>query len=173
MEITGPVAARLRMSSETADADVFLALRVFDTEGKEVSFIGSNDPRTPVALGWLRASHRKTDPARSLPYRPWHTHDEKQPLTPGQPVDLDVEIWPTSIVIPTGYSLVFNLRGKDYRYDDIGVILPFDNQPMFGVGPFTHENPVDRPPAIFHTTNQLHWTPDEQPYVLLPIIPNA
>ena len=68
---------------------------------------------------WLRASHRKTDPDRSLAYRPWHTHDEKQPLTPGQPVDLDVEIWPTSIVIPAGYSLVFNLRGKDYRYDDI------------------------------------------------------
>ncbi len=173
MEITGPMAARLRLSSDTTDADVFLALRVFDPQGVEVSFIGSNDPRTPVALGWLRASHRKTDPARSLPHRPWHTHDEKQPLTPGQAVDLDVEIWPTSIVIPRGYSLVLNLRGKDYRYDDVGVVLPFDTQPMYGVGPFSHENPVDRPPEIFHTTNHLHIGPGHRPYVLLPIIPAA
>lgn len=171
MEITGPLAASLRLSSATTDADVFLALRVFDASGKEVSFIGSNDPRTPVALGWLRASHRKTDPLRSKPYRPWHTHDEKQLLTPGTPVDLEVEIWPTSIVIPAGYSLVFNLRGKDYRYDDVGVILPFDTQPMYGVGPFTHENPVDRPPAVFHTENTLHWEPEHAPHVLLPLIP--
>jgi predicted acyl esterase len=171
VEITGPLAASLRLSSATTDADVFLALRVFDTSGKEVSFIGSNDPRTPVALGWLRASHRKTDPLKSKPYRPWHIHDEKQLLTPGKPVDLEVEIWPTSIVVPAGYSLVFNVRGKDYQYDNVGVVLPFDNQPMYGVGPFTHENKVDRPHSIFHTENTLHWEIDHAPYVLLPIIP--
>src|SRR6185295_29234 len=79
MEITGPVAAKLFVSSDTTDADLFLVLRVFDPAGKEVVFIGSNDPRTPVGLGWLRASHRKLDPKRALPYRPWHTHDEEQP----------------------------------------------------------------------------------------------
>ena len=63
--------------------------------GKEVTFIGSNDPRVPVGLGWLRASHRKLDPKKSLPYRPWHSHDEIQPLKPGEPVELDIEIWPT------------------------------------------------------------------------------
>ena len=70
LEITGPVAARLWLSSETTDADVFLVLRVFDPAGKEVTFIGSNDPRTPVGLGWLRASQRKLDAERSRPYRP-------------------------------------------------------------------------------------------------------
>ena len=78
LEITGPVAAKLWVSSETTDADLFLALRVFDPAGKEVTFIGSNDPRTPVGLGWLRASHRKLDPKLSKPYRPWHTHDEER-----------------------------------------------------------------------------------------------
>jgi len=86
LEITGPVAAKLWLSSETTDADVFLVLRVFDPAGKEVTFVGSNDPRTPVGIGWLRASHRKLDPERSRPYRPWHTHDELQALKPGQPV---------------------------------------------------------------------------------------
>ena len=62
MEITGPVAAKLFVSSDTTDADLFLVLRVFDPQGKEVVFVGSNDPRVPVGLGWLRASHRKLDP---------------------------------------------------------------------------------------------------------------
>src|SRR4029077_2197233 len=80
MEITGPAAAKLFVASDTTDADLFLVLRVFDPAGKEVGFIGSTDPRTPVGLAWLRASHRKLDPARTRPYRPYHTHDEKQPL---------------------------------------------------------------------------------------------
>ncbi len=171
MEITGPIAAKLFLSSQTTDADVFLALRVYDPEGKEVSFIGSNDPRTPVALGWLRASHRKLDPGKSLPCRPWHTHDELQPLQPGTPVELDVEIWPTSIVIPAGYSFALNVRGKDYEYDGSFVTLPFSPAKFYGVGPFTHTNPKDRPAEIFGGKNTLHFAPGQQPYVLLPLIP--
>jgi predicted acyl esterase len=36
MEITGPVASRLFISSSTTDADIFLILRVFAPDGKEV-----------------------------------------------------------------------------------------------------------------------------------------
>src|SRR5262249_39549193 len=111
-EITGPSAAKLFLSSSTDDADVFLVLQVFDPEGHEVVFKGALDPHTPIAQGWLRASHRKLDKALSTEYRPYHTHDEKQPLTPGKPVELDVEIWPTCIVIPKGYTLAFNIRSK-------------------------------------------------------------
>jgi predicted acyl esterase len=170
-EITGPVAAKLWVSSETADADLFLALRVFDPAGKEVTFIGANDPRTPIGLGWLRASHRKLDPARTLPYRPWHTHDEKQPLTPGVPVELDVEIWPTCLVVPAGYRVALTVRGKDYEYDGTAANVPFAAYPMKGVGPFTHTNPQDRPPAVFATRNTLHVAPGRAPYLLLPVIP--
>jgi hypothetical protein len=31
-------------------------------------------------------------------------------------VGLDVEIWPTSIVVPTGYRIALTVRGKDYEY---------------------------------------------------------
>jgi hypothetical protein len=171
MEITGPVAAKLFVSSDTADADVFVVLRVFDPAGKEVVFVGSNDPRTPVGLGWLRASHRKLDPAQSLPYRPWHTHDEEWPLTPGTPVELDIEIWPTCIVVPPGYRVGLTVRGKDYEYDGSDTALPHAAYPMKGVGPFTHTNPVDRPAEIFGGRNTLHFGPDKAPFVLLPVIP--
>jgi len=96
LEITGPVAVKLYVSSDTTDADLFLVLRLFDPKGKEVTFIGSNDPRVPVGLGWLRASHRKLDPKETKPYRPYHSHDELWPLKPGEPVELDIEILPTS-----------------------------------------------------------------------------
>jgi len=171
LEITGPVAAKLFVSSDTRDADLFLVLRVFDPAGKEVVFVGSNDPRTPVGLGWLRASHRKLDPNKSLPYRPWHTHDEELPLTPGQPVELDVEIWPTCIVVPPGYRVGLTVRGKDYEYDGTDAALPHANYPMKGVGPFTHTDPRDRPAEIFGGTNTLHFGAGSAPYLLLPIIP--
>jgi predicted acyl esterase len=171
MEITGPVAAKLFVSSATTDADLFLVLRVFDPQGKEVVFIGSNDPRVPVGLGWLRASHRKLDPKESKPYRPYHTHDEAQPLKPGVPVECDVEIWPTSIVVPKGYRLALSVRGKDYEYDGTDAALPHAPYQMKGVGPFTHTHPQDRPPEIFGGKNTLHFGADSAPYVLLPIIP--
>ena len=78
---------------------------MFSADLKEVVFQGAIDPHTPIAQGWLRASHRKLDRTLTLPYRPYHTHDEKQPLTPGATVELDIEIWPTSIVVPAGYRL--------------------------------------------------------------------
>ena len=173
LEITGPVAAKLWVSSRTTNADLFLALRVFDPEGKEVTFVGSNDPRVPVGLGWLRASHRKLDPDKSLPYRPWHMHDEEWPLTPGQPVELDIEIWPTSIVVPPGYQLALTVRGKDYEVDGRDIALPNAPYPMKGVGPFLHIDPDDRPPSIFATENTLHFAAGRQPYLLLPIIPEV
>ena len=171
LEITGPVAAKLWVSSQTTDADLILALRVFDPAGKEVTFVGANDPRTPVAMGWLRASHRKLDPKKSKPYRPWHTHDEEQPLKPGEPVEVDVEIWPTSIVVPVGYRLALSVLGKDYEVDGSDIALPNAPYPMKGSGPFLHIDPDDRPASTFACRNSLHFTPGQQPYLLLPIIP--
>ena len=69
-----------------------MILRVFDPDGPGGHFQGAIDPHTPIGQGWLRASHRKLDPGLSTEYRPYHTHDELQPLTPGEPVELDVEI---------------------------------------------------------------------------------
>lgn len=171
LEITGPVAVKLWVSSDTTDADLFIVLRVFDPAGKEVVFIGSNDPRTPVGLGWLRASHRKLDSRASLPYRPYHTHDEQWPLTPGVPVELDIEVWPTCIVVPPGHRVGLTVRGKDYEYDGTDARVAHAPYPMKGVGPFTHTAAHDRPPEIFGGRNTLHFAPGKMPYLLLPVIP--
>ena len=91
-EITGPSALKLFVSSSTSDADLFVVLRAFAPDLEEVVFQGAIDPHTPIAQGWLRASHRKLDRKLSTPWRPYHTHDRKQPLKPAQVVELDIEI---------------------------------------------------------------------------------
>jgi uncharacterized protein len=171
MEITGPSALKLWISSSTADADIFAVLRVFDPKGKEVVFQGALDPHTPIAQGWLRASQRKLDPKLSLPYRPYHTHDEKQPLKPGQVHELDVEIWPTCIVVPKGYRIALTIRGKDYEWEGEAATLSNMKNPMRGCGPFVHDDPEDRPPAVFGGKVTLHAGPQRQSHVLLPVIP--
>ena len=170
-EITGPSALKVFISSSTSNADIFAVITVYDPEGREVVFKGALDPHTPVAQGWLRASHRKLDPKLTLPYRPYHTHDEDQPLKPGEVVELDVEIWPTCIVVPKGYSVKLLLRGKDYVYDGEATTLSNMKNPMRGCGPFEHDDETDRPPAIFGGKVTLHVGPKRPAAVLLPIIP--
>jgi predicted acyl esterase len=171
-EITGPSALKLFASSSTADADFFIVLRIFSADMKEIVFQGAIDPHTPVAQGWLRASHRKLDKKLSTPYRPYHTHDERQMLKKGETVELDIEIWPTSIVAPAGYRIALSVRGKDYVYGggSGGKLSNFKNE-LTGCGPFLHDDPRDRPKALFDGTTTLHFSAARAPFLLLPVIP--
>jgi predicted acyl esterase len=173
MEVTGPAAASLCVSSSTTDADLFLIVRVFAPDGSEVVFQGAQDPRTPIGQGWLRASHRKLDPARSLPYQPYHTHDALWPLVPRTPVALDIEIWPTCIVVPAGYRLGLSVRGKDYAFDGPPVEIPGVKHSLTGVGPFLHDEPRNRPAETFRGVTTLHFGRKPSASVLLPVIPPA
>jgi len=171
-EITGPIAAKLFVSSSTSDADLFLIVRAFSPNLEEVVFQGALDPHTPIAQGWLRASHRKLDAKLTLPYRPYHTHDEKQPLAPGKLYELDVEVWPTCIVLPAGYRIGLTVRGRDYEYPGgpstglgtLGAVFT-------GVGPFHHNDPRDRPAEVFGGKVTLHCGPGRPSHLLLPVIP--
>ena len=134
--------------------------------------MGAIDPHTPVAQGWLRASHRKLDPKLSTEYRPYHTHDQEQPLKPGEVVPLDVEIWPTSIVVPAGHRIALTVRGRDYEWQkSTGAKLSAFKNELLGCGPFLHNDPRDRPASVFGGKVTLHMGPQYQSYILLPIIP--
>lgn len=172
-EICGPSAAKLFASSTTSDADLFVVLRVFAPDASEVVFQGAIDPNTPIGQGWLRASHRKLDPARSLLYRPYHAHDEVQPLQAAEIVELDVEIWPTSLVVPAGYRIGLTVRGRDYEYGggSGGRQSNFKNE-MTGCGPFLHDEATNRPVGVFDGVTTLHFGAGRLAYFLLPIVPS-
>jgi predicted acyl esterase len=170
-EITGPIAVRLYVSSSTTDADLFIVLRVFYPDLKELVFSGQTDPHTPIAQGWLRASRRKLDPVRSVPYRPYHTHDEDQKLVPGEIYELDIEVSPTCVVVPNGYRIGLAIRGRDYVYGGgPGRSIGFQGA-FTGVGGFRHDEARDRPASVFNGDVTLHGGPDRPAYIMLPIIP--
>jgi predicted acyl esterase len=169
-ELTGPIAAKLKVSASTEDADLFLVLRVFTGDLREVTFVGAIDPHTPIAQGWLRASHRKLDKMLSTEYRPYHTHDERQLLAKNEVVSLEIEVLPTCIVVPAGYRLALSVRGKDYEWQkSTGAKLSNFKNELLGCGPFLHNEPRDRPSSIFSGKTTLHL--DANSYVLLPVIP--
>ena len=150
MEVTGPVVLVLWVSSTTEDMDIFATLRNIDTEGRDVFELGQQSQPVPVAKGWLRASQRKLDMALTLPYRPYHAHDERQWLSPGAPVRVEVEIWATSMVFRKGHR------------------IRLDVQPRDGVGsvPYTHYS------ADYNTgTNTVHAGASRASYLLLLVIP--
>jgi len=173
-EISGPMAVKLFVASSTNDADLFLIVRVFDPEGKEVTFMGSTDPNTPIANGWLRASQRRLDPKRSTPYRPYHPHDRVEPLTSNEIYECDVEIVASCIVVPTGWRAALTIRGKDYEY--AGELSQFAKSFCYatrGTGGMTHTDPGDRPAELFDGRVTLHMGNGRDAYLLVPIIPDA
>ena len=156
-EVTGYVSLKLFMSSSTTDADLFVTLHAIDESGVDFVFDGAHEP-TPMAKGWLRASQRKLCPDRSLPHRPFHAHDEIQPLQPGQVYEVDIEIWPTCFMFPKGWQLELRIAGIDFEYED---------QP----GRLLHKHPDDRGRPAFAGVTTIHSGPDSASRLVLPVIP--
>ena len=163
LELTGPLLADLHVSTDGDDADLFATLRAFGPGGQEVTFRGANDPRAPLSQGWLRLSHRAVDPARSLPWRPWHPHQSVDPARPGQAYPVAVEMWPTCVVLPAGYRLALSVAGRDFT-------RPEGADGFHGSGPFAHDDPADRPPARTAGITRVHSGARTPSSLLLPVI---
>jgi len=154
VEVTGPIMLKLWVSSTSDDADLFAIVRNLRPDGTEVTFPGpqpSDESAVAVAYGWLRLSHRKLDPERSTPYRPYHTHDEIRKVRPGEVVPVEIEILPTSAIFERGHRLVIEVGARD------------DARSFF-----QHDDPRDR---IERGTVSLHTGGRFDSHVLLPIIP--
>ncbi|WP_208024540.1 CocE/NonD family hydrolase [Amycolatopsis pithecellobii] len=171
-EITGPIAAKLFISSASEDADLFLVMHLYDFDGIEVLFEGASEPRHPLSQGWLRASHRELDLARTLAHRPAHSHDKVAPLVPGQVYEVDVEIWPTCIVVPAGYRIGLSVLGRDYDHGGQGLPTAYGVE-MRGSGVNVHDDPVARSAAVYGQPVTLHSGGQHASYLLLPIVPPA
>jgi predicted acyl esterase len=153
VEITGPVALRLWITARQDDLDVLLRIHHLDAEGHPIPAVGPQGQDVPMAMGWLRASHRETDPERSEPYRPWHPHTRELPLVPGEPTLLEVEIWPTSITLAPGERLRLQLVVED---SDLPAM--------------SHDHPDLRRPAVGAV---VHVGGEHASHLLVPVIPDA
>ena len=151
-EITGPLMANVWVSSTAEDMDVMVTLRNIDPDGNEVFELGQQGQPVVLTKGWLRASHRKLDTAKSLPYRPYHAHNERLWLEPDVPVECQIEIISTCIVLKKGHQLRVDIHAQDSA----------------GSGNFTHFH-ADYNEEAIHT---FHAGGNMNSYILLPIIPS-
>ena len=126
-EITGYASLKLWVEADGSDdMDLFVALQKIDAAGEPVGFtFYAFYENGPIALGWLRASHRALDPVRSRPELPFHPHDHEERLAPGQCVPVEIEIWPFSVRFAAGETLRLIVAGSDIYGKEDGVPLPF------------------------------------------------
>lgn len=115
-ELIGPASLTLWLSTDSDDdADVFVIARKFAADGREIRFpFNALFDDGPVALGWLRASHRALDEAASTVLVPVHPHTAEEALIPGTPTRLDIEFWPSGTVFHPGERLVVTVQGRDF-----------------------------------------------------------
>ena len=143
----GRAARSCFVSSTTEDADLFLVLRVFARTARRSSSRARSTRTRPSAQGWLRASHRKLDPELTLPYRPYHTHDEVQPLTPGagRTSSTSRSGRPASSSRTATASASRSAARTTSTAAPSGAAVEHEER-LTGCGPFLHDDPHDRPP---------------------------
>ncbi len=112
-EVTGPILLNLTVSVDAGDdISVFAGVRKF-RDGREVTFEGSYGfTGDMVTHGMLLASHRTSDSARSRPHQPFHPHTTREPLRPGVPVGLEIELLPSATRFRAGDELRLDVQGR-------------------------------------------------------------
>ncbi|TEY86461.1 hypothetical protein BOTCAL_0008g00360 [Botryotinia calthae] len=166
-EITGYVTAHLNVSltpspSATApekDIDIFLTLRHISPAGEEIFYTGTAGDPVPLTKGWLRVSLRRIaeNHPRNLPYQPYREYRsvDVQEVNPETVYAVDVEVWPTNVVVEKGGKIVLEVSSGDTQ----------------GSGIFAHGNEKDRSADRFAGKNNIHFGDGQENFVTLPIVP--
>jgi len=116
-DLVGHMKLKVWMKPEGSDdMDVFVAVLKLDAKGEVVPFaFYAQFEDGPVALGWLRASHRELDPARSTEHQPVLLHRRELKLKDGEAVPLEIEIWPSGTRFEAGESLRLLTMSSDFK----------------------------------------------------------
>ena len=142
MEVTGPMALYLYAALDQSDATWIVTVNDVAPDGSS----------RLVTKGWLRASHRALDEARSKPYQPFHPHTESILVEPGKIYEYGIEIRETSNVFKAGHRIELVIKGQDAPSED---------------------------PIWFHlcnikeTCHTLYHHAGHASYLLLPVIPGS
>ncbi|KNB01365.1 hypothetical protein FOXG_04629 [Fusarium oxysporum f. sp. lycopersici 4287] len=166
LEITGHLVANINISASKeawlpppTDIDVFVTVRHYNKDGKEVCYTDSTGEPGAVAKGELRLSLRKTNPGHPnhrewLPYRDYYS-TSVLPVVTGDVYQASAELWPTCAVFEIGETLGVEISSRDTA----------------GVGAFGHDDPIDRDDKVLQGWNNLIFGAQNENYLLVPVIP--
>jgi predicted acyl esterase len=102
-EICGPIVLNLYGSTTAMEILWFVSLWHFDAEGNS----------SLLTRGWLRGSQRRLDAAESKPWQPVHRHTAREPLTPGDIYEFNIEIRPYGILLKPGERIGIKVKSAD------------------------------------------------------------
>jgi putative CocE/NonD family hydrolase len=113
--INGPIGADIWVSPDMA-MDVGVSVKV--------TLVGADGSSKEITNGLLSARHRAVDASKSRfldgqNIQPWHPFTEEA-LSPapgiGEPILLNIEVFPTSFVVPAGSSLRLAIGASDFPH---------------------------------------------------------
>lgn len=169
-EITGHPLVHLNVSATAAetgdgtadgppsDMDLFVTLRHIGPDGTEVLYTGTAGDPVPLCKGWLRVSLRATEASHPT-HKAWLPHREYRgvdaaAVVPGEVYGVDVEIWPTCVVVEKGGRVALEVASGDTQ----------------GSGLFLHDDPEDRSREVFGGMNHVNFGAGFVNYLVLPIV---
>ena len=125
---------------ESDDLDLFAALFKTGRDGEVVGFpYYAQFEDGPVAVGWLRASHREPDPELSTEFLTVLAHRRALPVPRGQVIEAEIEILPSGTRFEAGEGLLLIVQGTDIKRYPKPLIYA------------RHENTVNAGPHRIHT----------------------
>jgi putative CocE/NonD family hydrolase len=148
LTLAGPAMLHLVASSSANDTDWIV----------KAADVGPDGSETIITNGYLRASHRELDRARSRQGVPYHTHVNPTPIEAGETYPFDVEIWPTAYQLGAGHQLQIRITSYDVPTHAPASIAFDRNNPAA-----TQVNPLL--PAI----NTVSEGGDDPSYLLVPV----
>ena len=119
LEIAGPIKLTLYASSTRSDTDFFVKLSEQMPQPPEERGKDMNPAYFWITKGWLRASHRELDPARSTEMEPYHTHTRPQPIEPGKLHRFDISLEPMAHRFKKGNRVRLELVNGDSAVTDM------------------------------------------------------
>lgn len=156
VEITGPVAI-----------DIYAAIDVND--GNFTAKIWDKSPdgsRLLLSLGYLRASHRKLDKAKSKPWMPVNNHTKPEPVEPNKIYNYKFELAPISNVFKSGHNIEIEIKAMDQQYYSFTETASLPRLYTSGRVAGPHPSAIPTIYNIYHDKNY-------DSHILLPIIENT
>jgi predicted acyl esterase len=107
LELIGPAALNLYASIDQDDTNWIAKLYDVMPTGKEMG----------IGRGWLKASHRAVDLAKTKPYKPFHPHTSADPVKPGEINEYAIDLGNIVCIIKAGHRIKLELESLESPRD--------------------------------------------------------
>lgn len=146
-EFTGTGALHIFAEIDTEDTN-FIA-KLFD--------VAPDGKRNLMTTGYLKASHRQLDEAKSKRGEPWQPHTEAVPVPPGEILEYAIRLYPFSYLIKSGHQIELELSCNESIDEAEAKLLPPDSYHL---------------PSGRATTHKIYRDKDHPSRLILPVVLN-